>query len=195
MNDEQTLLLTTLRKQPQGATTDTLLNELPGWIASDVVNNMNALSAQQYVDFSILPSGELKFTARSAEEKEKTSGMELNERIIYNLVKDSGNKGIWIKDLKNASQIHSQIVTTIVKNLEKRNIIKAVKAVKNSTRKVYMLFEVEPSVELTGGPWYTDSDFDTAFVEALTDQVYKYILHKSYPAKKDSIFPSNHKVF
>lgn len=31
-----------------------------------------------------------------------------------------------------------------------------------------MLYELEPSVELTGGPWYTDNELDTAFVKALT---------------------------
>lgn len=50
--------------------------------------------------------------------------MDTNERMIYGLIKESGNKGIWIKDLKVKSQIHSQIVTNVIKSLEKRQIIK-----------------------------------------------------------------------
>lgn len=34
---------------------------------------------------------------------------------------------------------------------------------------------LEPSVEVTGGPWYTDSEFDSAFVSILLDQFYNYI--------------------
>lgn len=43
---------------------------------------------------------------------------------IYSLIKESGNKGIWIKDLKGKSQLHSQIVTQVIKTLEKRQAIK-----------------------------------------------------------------------
>ena len=28
-----------------------------------------------------------------------------------------------------------------------------------------MLFDVEPAKEITGGPWYTDQEFDHEFVE------------------------------
>jgi hypothetical protein len=30
-----------------------------------------------------------------------------------------------------------------------------------------MLFGLEPDVELTGGPWYAEDDFDADFVDAL----------------------------
>ena len=30
-----------------------------------------------------------------------------------------------------------------------------------------MLFELEPSVELTGGPWYHENELDTDFVNKL----------------------------
>lgn len=43
------------------------------------------------------------------------------------------------------------------------------------TRKMYMLFHLTPSVEVTGGVWYTDNEFDSAFVRVLLDHVYNYI--------------------
>lgn len=41
-----------------------------------------------------------------------------------------------------------------------------------------MLMELTPSVEVTGGPWFTDQELDVDFVEQLTNQCYKYILMK-----------------
>jgi DNA-directed RNA polymerase III subunit RPC6 len=41
-----------------------------------------------------------------------------------------------------------------LKALEQRKLVKAVKSVANGNRKVYMLFELEPSREITGGAWH-----------------------------------------
>jgi DNA-directed RNA polymerase III subunit RPC6 len=43
------------------------------------------------------------------------------------------------------------------------------------TRKMYMLSELEPSVELTGGPWYTDNELDTEFIKNLSAAILHYI--------------------
>lgn len=38
-----------------------------------------------------------------------------------------------------------------------------------------MLYSLEPSVSLTGGPWYTDNELDTEFIKHLTDACLKFI--------------------
>jgi hypothetical protein len=43
------------------------------------------------------------------------------------------------------------------------------------TRKIYMLANLEPSVELTGGPWYTDNEFDTEFIKNLCAACLRHI--------------------
>jgi hypothetical protein len=43
------------------------------------------------------------------------------------------------------------------------------------TRKLYMLAGLEPSVALTGGPWYTDNELDTEFIDTLIKACYKFI--------------------
>jgi len=45
---------------------------------------------------------------------------------------------------------------------------------------MYMLFHLTPSVEVTGGVWYTDNEFDSAFVRVLLDHIYNYIAKKVY---------------
>lgn len=41
-----------------------------------------------------------------------------------------------------------------------------------------MLMELTPSVEVTGGPWFTDQELDVDFVEQLTNACYKFVLMK-----------------
>jgi len=38
-----------------------------------------------------------------------------------------------------------------------------------------MLEGIEPSIALTGGPWYTDNELDTEFIQNLTEACYKFI--------------------
>lgn len=86
--------------------------------------------------------------------------------------------GIWIKDIKFKSNMHIQLVNSSIKNLEKKNLIKAIKSVRNPTKKLYMLFDLEPSADLTGGAWYTDQELDLEFIEELSRQCFKYIQAK-----------------
>jgi DNA-directed RNA polymerase III subunit RPC6 len=43
-----------------------------------------------------------------------------------------------------------------------------------------MLFHLTASVEVTGGVWYTDHEFDSAFVRVLLDHIYNYIAKQVY---------------
>ncbi len=44
------------------------------------------------------------------------------------------------------------------------SLIKRVKSIHQKTQKIWMLYDLMPSTNLTGGPWYTDNDFDHEFV-------------------------------
>ena len=84
--------------------------------------------------------------------------------------------GIWVKDLKMKVYLHQNVVTRILKTLEAKRLIKAVRSIKNSTRKVHMLFELQPSVDVTGGPWFSDNEFDAEFINGLSKAIHKYII-------------------
>jgi DNA-directed RNA polymerase III subunit RPC6 len=43
------------------------------------------------------------------------------------------------------------------------------------TRKIYMLFHLDPSVEMTGGPWYTDNELDTEFIKLLSRACLQFV--------------------
>lgn len=56
--------------------------------------------------------------------------LEGDERIVFQCIKAADNKGIWTKDLKTRSNLHQTVITKVLRTLESRKIIKAVKSVK-----------------------------------------------------------------
>lgn len=48
-----------------------------------------------------------------------------------------------------------------------------------------MLYDLEPSGELSGGPWYDDNkDLDVAFVNGLLEVIHRYIHKRSFPTSE-----------
>jgi DNA-directed RNA polymerase III subunit RPC6 len=97
-----------------------------------------------------------------------------DEGMVYNLIKEAGNKGIWTRLIRTQTGLHLNIVNKCLKALESRNEIKSVQSVKDH-KKTYMLFSLTPSTELTGGPWFTDNELDTEFIQQLSSAILRYI--------------------
>ena len=108
----------------------------------------------------------------------RAGALQGEEQVVYNTIRSSGNEGIWTKHLKSKTNLHEAVIKRCLRALEQKALVKAIKSVKHPTRKLYMLMELTPSVEVTGGPWFTDQELDVDFVEQLTNQCYKYILMK-----------------
>ena len=58
--------------------------------------------------------------------------------------------------MKTATNIPQHTLTKTLKILEQRNLVKFVRAVTSKSKKLYMLYDVVPAKDITGGPWYTD---------------------------------------
>lgn len=44
-----------------------------------------------------------------------------------------------------------------------------------------MLYELTPSIDVTGGPWFTDAELDNEFINELLTAITKFITSKSFP--------------
>lgn len=104
--------------------------------------------------------------------------------MVYQHIKASANQGIWMKDLFKNTNLHRAVVNKTVKTLEMKQIIKPVKSVKNPSKKIYMLSELEPSVDITGGSWFTDNELDVEFVNALSRACLQYINERTLADKR-----------
>uniref|UniRef100_A0A6U3W4Q6 DNA-directed RNA polymerase III subunit RPC6 n=2 Tax=Ditylum brightwellii TaxID=49249 RepID=A0A6U3W4Q6_9STRA len=111
--------------------------------------------------------GELIYSLLSDEVAAKFAGLDSSHRMVYQVVERAGNKGIWTRDIQNQTNIESKSLTKIYKELEKRRLIKPVKSVTAKTKRLYILFDIIPAKEITGGPWYTELEFDHEFISEL----------------------------
>lgn len=109
-------------------------------------------------------NGELLYILIGKEVAAKFAGLDVSTRMVYQLIERSGNKGIWTKHIKSETNIQTQPMNKILKNLETRKLIKPIKSVLNKSKKLFMLYDIVPSRELTGGPWYNEDEFDHEYV-------------------------------
>lgn len=148
---------------------------------------------------------DLRFQAILALETKKLTSMTDDEQMIYSYIEASGREGIWTKTLKAKTNMHQHIVMRCLKLLELQRYIKLIKSVKHPTRKIYMLYNLQPSIDVTGGPWFTDSELDTEFIDSLLTVVWRFIALKTFPLAFQepqanvnvfsSVFPANHTGF
>lgn len=148
---------------------------------------------------------ELKFQAVSVTEASKITQMLDDEAMIYSYIEALGREGIWTKTIKAKTNLHQHVVVRCLKSLENQRYIKSIKSVKHPTRKIYMLYNLQPSIDVTGGPWFTDSELDTEFIDSLLTVIWRFAASKSYPAAfqppnastntVQASFPANHAGF
>jgi len=123
-------------------------------------------------------SGRGKKKRKSAEETTKTrknveASLSNEAQFVLQIIRGSGNNGIWTKYIGRDSGLTTNALSKIYKNLESLKLIKSVKGVKDKAKKKYLDYELTPSDEITGGPWFTDSEFDEEFVNELKNFIYR----------------------
>lgn len=118
------------------------------------------------------------YKQQTKEESVRFKGLSSEDMLIYQAIKNAGNMGIWTKDMKRETNLQQPQVNKALKNLEARGLIKGVKCVSNQAKKVYMLAELTPSKEITGGAWYTGQNFDTEFTNIVKQQCLQFVLQQ-----------------
>ncbi|KAJ6516114.1 RNA polymerase Rpc34 subunit-domain-containing protein [Mycena sanguinolenta] len=131
--------------------------------------------------------GNVIFRAVTKGELEQTKDLTGEESLVLSHIKTAHNEGIWTKHLKTKTNLHQTIIDRCLKTLTQKKLIKRVPSVQHPTRKIYMLENVEPSVALTGGPWYTESELDTAFIETISQACLKFIRDVSFPKQRKDV--------
>lgn len=129
----------------------------------------------------IKQNNELKFQAVDVSEAQKKSAMSAEEALVYSYIEASGREGIWTKTIKAKTNLHQHVVLKCLKSLESQRYVKSVKSVKFPTRKIYMLYNLQPSIDVTGGPWFTDSELDVEFINSLLTIVWRFVSERTYP--------------
>lgn len=103
-----------------------------------------------------------------------------DEALVYSYIETSAREGIWSKMLRNKTNLHMTTMNRAIKSLENKNLIKSIKTVKFPNRKTYMLSKLQPSEDVTGGPFHTDGVLDEEFVYQMSHWTEKYIIGRSW---------------
>jgi len=194
LSQAEQAFLSLFQKYPQGLNDDILSTELAHIPLIDRVATINTLSKKGLLTLFRVGNS-VAYQEVKSEEVLKLQGLGMDERLVYQYIKQSDNTGIWTKDLRVKSNLQPAQLTKILKTLESKKIVKSVKSVENKNKKLYMLFDIEPSRKITGGAWYSEQEFDSEFIEMLQKQSLNFISSKSFPKNKDDIFPHNYEGY
>jgi len=106
---------------------------------------------------------------QAQQQLERFGGLTTNELLVYQKIEETKTKGLFQRDLKARTGItNPNMIKAIIDKLMKRRLIKDFTSVHTGKKKMYILAELEPAVELTGGSWYTGGELDVDLVEACT---------------------------
>lgn len=73
--------------------------------------------------------GTLLYKLKDPSRIQKVKGADNEEKIVYSIIEEAGNKGIWIRDIRFKSNLIPTQLNKILKILENKKLIKAVKSV------------------------------------------------------------------
>eukprot|EP01084_Bolivina_argentea_P295373 508495_1 len=132
--------------------------------------------------------GSLWYKVLEKQEAVKFKDLGPEQMMVYQVIEKAGDKGIWTRDIKNQTNIQQQSLNKALKILEQRNLIKTVKSVTSRSKKLYILADIEPNKDITGGPWYTDQEFDHAFIEVLSSVVVEIVERAQYSQQPNQLF-------
>ncbi len=100
--------------------------------------------------------------------------------MVYSAIESAATTGIWTKTLKARTNLHQTAMTKALKILESAKYVKPIKSVKFPGRKLYMLYDLNPAEEVTGGSWFSDGELDIDFVENLGDVIVALVKKHSW---------------
>ncbi|PRW59184.1 DNA-directed RNA polymerase III subunit RPC6 [Chlorella sorokiniana] len=183
------MILAVCRKHPEGIQDTLLEKELPDVPVNDRAQAINALLSSLKLQILVNPADPSShiYKANSIGDAARFKHLNAEDMLVYQCIQAAGNMGIWTRDMKQRTNLPQPKINKILKQLEERLLVKSVKSVQNASRKVYMLYELEPAKELTGGPWYGENAFDSEFISVLQEATMSYIKSRSDATLSDIV--------
>jgi len=182
ISEIETRIVQLCQQFPKGVLDKVLENDMPG---VNRVPAINRLLNQGKINVLRSKNKELLYILNDKAANIKLKGGEVEERVVFKIIEEAGNKGIWLKDIRYKSNLNSTTLTKIIKALEGKKLIKAITSVSAAKKKLYMLYNLEPDRSITGGAWYSqDQEYDSEFVDMLNQQCHRQLAAKAERAKE-----------
>ena len=179
------LLRSTFVKHPEGLTAPQLLKM--GWEKERLKQAAGALRQANRIEVHKHATEGVIFVPVSEEVAVRFQDLTEEHKTVYKLISDASTQGIWAKDLSSKSKIPAGTLSRITKTLEHRRLIKQITPAQYRSRKVWMLFELEPATELSGGSWYKDGQIDAELIQRLRMATVEYVSNCAEPVSASDI--------
>ncbi|CDW77495.1 UNKNOWN [Stylonychia lemnae] len=177
MEDTESRILRILQSNPDGVEDQLLTVALKDIDEAQKVISLNRLIDNNRVILFVSGKGQPVYKYQSEDQALKLRDLLPEDVLVYQLIEESRDKGIQTQDLKTKLMpqgFNSAILNKILKNLEKKGLVKKIKSLQQKNRLVWMLMEVEPSSEVTGGMIGQDN-FNLKLIEVIQDRVVEYL--------------------
>jgi DNA-directed RNA polymerase III subunit RPC6 len=112
-------------------------------------------------------------------------GLTRDECMVYEIIENTYMNGIWIKNIKKRSGINDgKSMEKLIAKLVRLSLIKTVKNVKAPAQKTYMLYNLAPSDDVTGGSFYDQGDLDESLVDQLSNVIVFHVRMASWVERR-----------
>lgn len=177
-------LLDLLGTNKSGMTTAKIQAQIPFISIAELVKALNNLIASEKISL-FKQKNELLYKLTEAT-KSKLKGTDAEEKILFQIIENTGSKGITEREVGISSNMSKSLVKRVLKAMETKKIIKSFKANEGPKKnvKVFILYDIDPDQSVTGGIWYDGEDYETEFIEALNQQCYRFLLQAKVEAEK-----------
>lgn len=121
-----------LKKHPKGVVDADIQIEMPDLTPTERVEIINDLLAKGTLDL-FNQGGKLVYKYKKSTPQVSGQGADSEEKVVLRIIEEVGNKGIWMRDIRYQSNLLPTQLNKILKALENKKLIKAVKSVSVST--------------------------------------------------------------
>lgn len=128
VDDVEKRIVELMKKFPKGITDHDIQLEVPELLAEDRVKLINGLLSRGLLDL-FNQGNKLLYKYKEPKRTESVKGADNEEKVVYSIIETAGNKGIWIRDIRFQSNLLPTQLNKILKALENKKLIKAVKSV------------------------------------------------------------------
>lgn len=104
---------------PHGITDQVIQNDMPHVAPQQRAMVINRLLSMGKLDLLRSASG-LMYRMKDAQTANKMKGSDNQEKLVYQIIEDAGNKGIWSRDIRFKSNLPLTEINKILKNLESK---------------------------------------------------------------------------
>lgn len=96
--------------------------------------------------------------------------------LVFEIIRASGCEGIDQTAICTKAKLSKSEVVKALNQLTAQQRIKDIRCFTNKAKKLYMLFELEPSEAVTGGTFYNEMrDIDVPFVDSLRSRIVSFV--------------------